>query len=296
MIIKTFKLKSSIQSSEDHKNCPSCGEPLRGKFCYSCGEKKLDKDEMTLRYFFGSVWNAITFADVKFLRSVSALLFRPGKLTAEFFAGRRKLYTAPLALFFFINLVYFIYQPVDALNSTLQSQTLGQAYSEWASGVVENRILEENISRQEFETVYNQMTGQVSKLCLVVFILFFAVGVAIVNIRRRELFYFHLITATHFVSFSILSMLILLPVVATLWVAIYLWIIGENSLDFNPNMWYVTLPTLATLGLYAFAMQKKLYNQGFFKNVVKAFLLIIFFILSVLVYRLFLFVTTMLLV
>lgn len=251
------------------------------------------REEMTLRYFFGSVWNALTFTDAKFVRSVIALLFKPGKLTAEFFAGRRKLFTAPLALFFFINLVYFLYQPVDALNSTLESQTLGQNYSGWASDVVDNRIKAENISRQDFAAKYNHMSEQVSKLCLVVFILIFAFGVALVNVRRGALFYFHLISATHFVSFSILSMLIILPLLATGVLSLYLWATGKTSIDIDPNKDYVIFPILAVLGLYGYKMQRRLYNQGFIRSSIKAVLLIVFFILSILLYRLFLFVVTM---
>ncbi|WP_417612069.1 DUF3667 domain-containing protein [Owenweeksia hongkongensis] len=256
----------------------------------------MERDEMTLRHFFGSVWNAITFTDVKFLRSVLALLFRPGKLTVEFFAGRRKLYTAPLALFFFINLVYFIYQPVDALNSSLRSQTEGQFYSEWASGVVNDYLSKESIAPEDFVSTYNQMTGQVSKLFLVIFILIFAVGVALVNFRRGELFYVHLITATHFVSFAILSMLILLPLVGSLLIWIYLIITQQSSWNLNPNMGPITFTILLILAVYGYAMQKRLYQQGFFVNLIKAALLIVFFALSVVVYRFFLFVVTMQLV
>lgn len=248
---------------------------------------------MTLSYFFGSVWNALTFTDVKFLRSIQALLFKPGKLTAEFFAGRRRLYTAPLALFFFINLVYFIYQPVDALNSNLRSQTKGQLYSDWANEVVNEHLEEEGITREAFFVEYNQMTGQVSKLCLIVFVFLFALGIALVNVRRRELFYFHLISATHFVSFSILSMLILVPLVLTLFLWIYLLATHQNSIDLNENNFAITLAVLIILGAYGYEMQKRLYNQSWYKTLIKTVLLLLAFIAAVLAYRYFLFVVSM---
>ena len=248
---------------------------------------------MTLSYFFGSVWSALTFTDVKFLRSIVTLLIKPGKLTAEFFAGRRKLYTAPLALFFFINLVYFIYQPVDALNSNIISQTRGQFYSDWAHEVVTGHIDQEGISSDEFYSEYNHMTGQVSKLCLVVFILFFAVGIAVVNVRRGELLYFHLISSTHFVSFAILSMLILAPLIVTLFLYLYLIVTHQSSIDLNENNALITLAVLIVLGVYAYGMQKKLYHQGWFRTLVKSILLIVAFMIAVLAYRFFLFLVTM---
>lgn len=256
----------------------------------------MEKSEMTLRYFFGNVWNALTFTDVKLLRSVCALLFKPGKLTAVFFEGKRKLYTAPLTLFFFINLVYFLYQPVDALNSNLRSQTMGQFYSEWANDVV-NRHLEENeISREDFFVQYNQMTGQVSKLCLIVFVLLFAGGIALVNVRRGELFYFHLISATHFVSFSILSMLILVPLILTFGIWGYLIYTHQDSMDLNENNLPITMAVLVVLGTYAYGMQKRLYGQRWYKTLINSVFIIIAFMAAVLAYRFFLFTVTMQLV
>ena len=277
-------------------NCPSCNAPLKGKYCYGCGEKKLHEEEMTIRYFVGKVWNALTFTDIKFLRSISALLFKPGKLTAEFFAGRRRLYTAPLALFFFINLVYFLYQPVDALNSTFRSQTEGQPYSDWASGLVEQKMAEKEVGEEIFSANYNHMSQQISKICLIVFVFFFAIGLAIVNVKRKSLFYFHLISATHLVGFSILSMLILLPLLVTLILLLYIIIAGRDSPGLDLNMWYITSPVLAILGIYAYKMQRRLYVQGFFTTLAKTLLIIVFFIVSVILYRLFLFVFTMILI
>lgn len=227
---------------------------------------------------------------------MSALLFKPGKLTSEHFAGRRKLFMAPLALFFFINLVYFLYQPVDALNSTLASQTSGQSYSNWSREVVSQRLQNSPMDIKEFTEVYNDMSAQVSKLFLVVFVLFFAVGTALVNVRRKSLFYFHLITATHYVSFAILSILIILPFLASIIYRTFSYFIPGSFQSFDPNAWYISVPILLLLGVYAFTMQKRLYKEHTFITLLKALLLLFAFALSVVLYRLFLFVVVMALI
>ena len=251
---------------------------------------------MTIAYFFSKVWNALTFTDVKFLRSVKTLIFNPGKLTAEYFAGRRKLYAAPLALFFFINLVYFLYQPVDALNSSLGSQVGGQAYSDWAEGRV-NQILETSeLSFEEFELVYNQMTGQVSKLFLIVFVFLFGLVLAVVNIFKKQLFYYHLIASTHYVSFAILVLLIILPFFASLILRGYMKMVGMESISIDSNGWYITLPGLSILVGYAFGMFKMLYYKKWFIALPLSLIAVFGFMLSVLAYRFFLFITTLLMI
>lgn len=282
--------------THDELVCPSCGTSYEGRYCRTCGEKRLEKSEMTIAYFFSKVWNALTFTDVKFLRSVKTLIFNPGKLTAEYFAGRRKLYAAPLALFFFINLVYFLYQPVDALNSSLGSQVGGQAYSDWAEGRV-NQILENSeLSFEEFELVYNQMTGQVSKLFLIVFVFLFGLVLAVVNIFKKQLFYYHLIASTHYVSFAILVLLIILPFFASLVLRGYMKMVGMESISIDSNGWYITLPGLSILVGYAFGMFKTLYYKKWFIALPLSLIAVFGFMLSVLAYRFFLFVTTLLMI
>ncbi len=276
----------------DQEICPSCKAEYSGHYCPECGEKKLCREEMTLSYFFGSVWNALTFTDIKFIRSFLALLFKPGFLTLEYFRGRRKLYTRPLALFFFINLVYFLYQPVDALSSTYGSQVTGQFYSEWASDRVQLSMEELNLSKAQFESRYNKMTEQVSKLFLIVFIFIMALGTALINLNRQGLFFFHLVATTHFVSFSILTFFILLPNVVLGIRKLYLFMVEGSTLSFNYNAWYMTLPALILLWIYAFGMQRRLYAEGSIIHVLKASLLVLAFIITTLVYRLFLFVIT----
>ena len=284
------------QSIQEEFICPSCGTSYRGRFCNSCGEKRLEKNEMTIGYFFSKVWNALTFTDVKFLRSIKALLFKPGQLTAEYFAGRHKLYTAPLALFFFINLVYFLYQPVDALNSALISQMKGQAYSSWAEQRVNEYVGGGELTFNEFEAVYNQMSAQVSKLFLIVFVFLFAIWLAVVNVIKKQLFFYHLIAATHYVSFAILTLLIVIPFIGSIALRVYMFLNDVESIEIRPNAWYLTLPGLLILISYAFGMSKKLYYNKWYISLPLALLIVFGFMLSVLGYRLFLFVTTMLMI
>ncbi|MGB0178170.1 MAG: hypothetical protein ACPF9D_13470, partial [Owenweeksia sp.] len=79
----------------------------------------------------------------------------------------------------------------DALNSSYGSQITGQKYSGWARERAEVKMQSMGLEPVEFQQKYNQMTSQISKLLLVVFILIYSFGVAAVNVGKGKLFYFH---------------------------------------------------------------------------------------------------------
>lgn len=281
-----------MTSDSLNHHCPTCNNTYFGAYCNVCGEKTLQTSEMTMKHFFRKVWNAITFSDAKFARSLITLLFYPGKLTTEYFKGRRKLYSAPLSLFFFVNLIYFIYQPVDAINSTLGSQTTGQFYSPWAEEVVKAKMEKEQLDTDAIHAAYNAMTNQVSKLGLIVFVFLFALGYAVININKRDLFYKYIITATHYVSFAVLSTLILIPTLIIAFIYLYVWTFKITSLDINPNAWYFLWPLTFLLFLYGAIMQRRLFKDHLLVYFLKTLLIPIALIAAMLVYRWLLFIVT----
>jgi hypothetical protein len=87
--------------------CPSCGAQKRGPYCANCGERFLGPADFDLRHFLvhdlpHDVWHV----DGKLKRTLRALLVRPGFLPAEYTAGRRVAYVAPLRLYLAVFLVH----------------------------------------------------------------------------------------------------------------------------------------------------------------------------------------------
>lgn len=87
--------------------CQNCAAELHGPFCHACGQKDFD-----FRRSFGSVASELleTFLnfDGKLLRGMHTLLFRPGRLTAEFLAGKRTSQVPPLRFYIFVSVIYFL--------------------------------------------------------------------------------------------------------------------------------------------------------------------------------------------
>src|SRR5437764_982171 len=86
--------------------CPSCGNAASGRYCVNCGE---DLDARIPRAHHYILAHIADFAmlDSRIVRTIPALLFKPGLLTKEYLAGRRRHYLAPSRLYLFISIVMF---------------------------------------------------------------------------------------------------------------------------------------------------------------------------------------------
>lgn len=92
-----FIIFEPMQEQQPNQNqCASCGAALQGKFCSECGEKKLNEKDKSVMHFFEEFIHILTHADSKFLKSLKYLITKPGFLTSEHLAGRRKKIHQPI--------------------------------------------------------------------------------------------------------------------------------------------------------------------------------------------------------
>ena len=78
--------------------CLNCKTPLKGPYCYECGQP----ERHFIRFFPRVLWDMINEAfdlDSKIFRTLMPLMFRPGRLTMEYIAGRRASYINPLRMY-----------------------------------------------------------------------------------------------------------------------------------------------------------------------------------------------------
>jgi len=173
-----------------------------GEYCHRCGEKLPDAHDLTLKHFLHHGLHELTHFDSKIFRTVQALLFRPGFLTVEYLAGRRKRYVLPLRLFlviFALNL--FLYtRPGAALydigfiTSTPQSKPFADA--------LERAAAKRHMERGALLEKINERWQHNASLFQLGEVFFFAVWLAVLNWRRY--FVEHLIFALHVSSFTLL--------------------------------------------------------------------------------------------
>lgn len=88
-------------------DCLNCGAELQGKFCHTCGQENLHIKESFGHMLNHAISDYFHF-DHQFFHTLNPLLFKPGKLTNEYMAGRRVQYLHPVKMYIFISLVYFV--------------------------------------------------------------------------------------------------------------------------------------------------------------------------------------------
>ena len=98
--------------------CPNCTTPLKGQFCSYCGQNQNGFDRFFLT-LIRDAFDDIFATDSRAAKTILALLFRPGFLTQEYFAGHRARYVQPIRLYFITSLsFFFLLSVLTAINPT----------------------------------------------------------------------------------------------------------------------------------------------------------------------------------
>lgn len=196
------------------RECPSCGAALVGDFCHACGEKRPEARDLSARHFFSEAAQELTSVEhSKLFHTVWALLFRPGFLTNEWKAGRRRRYLKPLnlclgilALSFF---AYSVYKPVSMFDveKFIRLQKRQESIE-----VFERFAAKKKLSLPELFDRLSDKWQRYMSVSTLLFIGGFALVLQVVFFFRRRYFVEHLVFSMHFVSFSTLVVLLMWPV------------------------------------------------------------------------------------
>jgi len=101
------------------ERCVSCDAPLSGPYCARCGERALEPEALTLRHFLvHTVAHELLHVDGALWRTLRLLFVRPGRLSLEYAAGRRRPYVNPFRLLL-IAIVAYALMSSSGLIATL---------------------------------------------------------------------------------------------------------------------------------------------------------------------------------
>jgi uncharacterized protein DUF3667 len=212
--------------------CASCARPLAGRYCSHCGEETLDPRSLTVRHFVRHTFlHEALDLDGKIWRTLRRLLFRPGFLSGEYSAGRRRLYVSPLKLLATAIVVYAIatrgglvvslqvgrltlsIAPTAVPRGASVEETVqridrfGVLQGLFAAREKSGRLAEE-AARERFQATLEAFAEPLSftNVLLLAFVLY-----ALFR-RRRALLVEHGVFSMHFVSFVLFSSLMFVPV------------------------------------------------------------------------------------
>src|SRR5262245_51644825 len=213
--------------------CSSCAQPLSGRYCSQCGEEALDRNKLTVRHFVAhTLLHEGLHLDGKIWRTLRALLFRPGFLSAEYGAGRRRPYVNPVRLLITAIIVYALATRGGlVLTLFIANVNLSVAPTKIAKGLT----VAETVERLDrFGLLHNLMIAKAASVRLeseqvrdefhkkldgfteplsFANVLLIALALYVCFHRRRPLLVEHGVFSMHVVSFVLLSSL---PVAAAM--------------------------------------------------------------------------------
>lgn len=240
-------------------SCAGCGAELLGqRYCGVCGERKLESGDYSLLRFLEHGLHEVTSLDAKALRSMLALLARPGFLTSEFLAGRRRRYLKPITVFVLTNAAFFLVGYRLGLFHTKLAGFLSGDLGSLYAPLVARKATALALTTEQFGQRFDEIAPDIQRT------LFFfsipALAAVLAPLFRRRYFVEHLVYSTHFHAFFLLLTLIWLPLLFVVfglvayagWPAPFLFFTKQG----------VLLPLLAGMAVYHGIALPKVYGAG----------------------------------
>ena len=114
---KPVKDKGRKASIYRGAKCLNCEHPLdlSDLYCSYCGQLNTTK-QLSLKDFFGEFIGSILTYDSRLRYTIKDLLFKPGRITANYVKGQRLKYANPFRFFLSVSIIYFL---VQSLISTI---------------------------------------------------------------------------------------------------------------------------------------------------------------------------------
>jgi hypothetical protein len=262
--------------------CLNCGEPFgergerRRSFCPECGQETKVRAP-TLGEFAQQFGGAYFATEGALWRSLKLLILKPGELTAQYLAGRRKRYVLPLRLYLSISLLVLLLVRVTGSGSVTAQVgdpaeiakensnvvfDIGQGragmrngvffcegFPAWACKRIQRRIdIEPRKMVDEFESMKDRFFGNLGGAMFVLlpgFALWLKLALRNRNLRYTE----HLVFALHVHAFWFLALLLTLPgwgwLTALAWLAVPVYTLLALRRVYGGRLW----PRLLRAGL-----------------------------------------------
>lgn len=110
----------------EKSRCRNCGSALTGEYCAVCGQRE-GRGDLRLGAAIVEIFDEGFTWDSRFWRTLSALILRPGLLTADFIAGRRARYVPPFRLYLIISFLTFLTMSVGSQIDTFTAEVNGES-------------------------------------------------------------------------------------------------------------------------------------------------------------------------
>ena len=277
-----------VKDNGELKECQNCGYRDRGNFCSNCGQSfaALNRPLKDIMAEVGDIVNL----DSRIIRSIFPFLFKPGFLTREYLAGKRKKYMSPFRLYLLMSLLFFFLAQSTSKKITEAGDNWLQIKEDTTDAVIRDdslaiellkndsifmadidststnksirkakrrkRLREGAIDALTNKTIFLQNFYRTISYVLFLLMPVFALLLKLLYVRRRVFYIEHLMFSINMHSFMLLvfSMMIILSQ-----------ILKENS-QYAAFM-FILVPVYFTAGM------KRFYQQALLKIILKEMIL-----------------------
>ena len=127
--------RHGTRRSQPDAPCLNCGDTTPGNYCPTCGQRKTEV-LVSVRTILADVLEDQLVLNRALPRTIGALLFRPGFLTAEYVRGRIVRYIAPFRLYLVASVLFFIVLSFFGINFIENTTVDGEVVSPEAAEAI----------------------------------------------------------------------------------------------------------------------------------------------------------------
>ena len=233
------KVEKEIRKRK-YTECPNCGARLETSdtYCSQCGQANHDLN-IPLRHLLEETLEGILHFDIKSIRTIQALTFKPGFVTSEFINGKRARYVPPIRLYIFISFLFFLllsfssgrHESVSSADSTTTTITYHEINSQELRGLQQaqldslmqsrgvaltilNRYIVRQMSRigTEGQEGFNHLLMKGFSYMMFALMPLFALFVFLLNRKQAQYYIGTLVFSIHYHSFVFLLLTVSLVV------------------------------------------------------------------------------------
>lgn len=249
---------------ESQPGCTNCGAPLYGPFCSQCGEHAIDRHSLTLSHFLKhNLLHELSHVDGKIFRTFRYLVFRPGFLSAEYFAGRRRRYVGPVRLLLTCLLVLALVARTGSMTMSLgkvrlnllppgppSADTINETIAKLDVFGILNSLMEKESRSKNLKTPaavekFNHELKTYATALSFSNVFLLSAFLAILYRRRRSLYVEHLVFSLHLASFVLLFSMLPTPLFWTL-----VWLLKDSALKTSAGILAFLLLSVEMIYLY----------------------------------------------
>lgn len=258
--------------TEHRHTCPSCNNQFVGRYCNQCGEKLLEENDFKIRSIFEQAIGAITNLDSKLFRTLKALFFQPGFLSAKYIQGVRVAYMKPFQIFIIANIFFFIFlSEIDIFRTPSKWFFIEDFDSIRVLEQVREIIAAKEISQAEVAILYDAKSSNLAKGFIFLLLPIIALIAHLLHWKQKLAFGKHIIFSIHYFAFVLIF--------AVLWTEIVDAVVQEFH-----NLYYV-VPIQLIITIYLIIAFRRVYKDSWWQAIWKGLLGILFIGIAIQVYR-----------